>query len=104
MSETNFASIKYVTDGNTATVPLNYFKVIVTKVSNVKDLCKGAVYKVFWSPIVEESPMDVIETGNEVLDVDDLPELERKRRMSSNKGPLKGYYNALLLQLKESEG
>lgn len=103
MSEFDWAKVKFVEEDLRATVPTSHFKVVVNNLVKPEHLVTGSTYKVFWSPDDTEGPMDVKAKGNEILDIDDLPELERKRRRK-NHGPLKGFYNALLLSFSADDG
>ncbi|KAJ1530226.1 hypothetical protein ONE63_005153 [Megalurothrips usitatus] len=97
----SWAQVKFLYENQRAEVETCFFKVVVEGLVKPEDLEVGDTYSVFWSPNPEETPRDIMDQGNAVLDIDGLPELERRRRKKD--GPLKGYYNAVLLSLKEDE-
>lgn len=98
------AKIKYLSDNQKATVPVGHFRVVHNDLVQVEDLEVGDSYKVFWSSCDLDSPLTVEAAGNDILDVDDMPASEVERRRKLYGGPLPGWYNAILLSLRDSDG
>jgi len=92
-----WSHVKFTGDGIVHNVKTSYFKEVVEGQVEPKDLKVNNLYLVFWSPDPKESPQKILAQGNEIMDMSSKTRLTKK-------GPLKGYYEAILLDLKQSEG
>jgi len=101
----SWAHVKFLLDDTVVNVPTASFQVIVDgEVADPTELQVQKMYWVFWSQTGGETPTTMKNRGNEIIKIDDLPAKERERRQKSNKGPLAGFYKAVLLDLQNSEG